>query len=99
MRLVIACLALSLVGSVCYGQAADTSKTTTQPPTQREVFVPGVDTPVSGPGLTAQVPINEPPVVPKGKKQRKTQPPSDPRSFGVSVPLEKTKRDTLRNQR
>jgi hypothetical protein len=95
MRLVIIFFALSVYGSLCFGQA-DSSKTTQQP-VQKQVFVPGVDTPVSGPGLTAQTPAN-PVVTPQSgdKKQRKTQPPSDPRSFGVALPIGKSKKDTLR---
>ncbi|UFH56654.1 hypothetical protein [Spirosoma sp. KNUC1025] len=94
MRLIVLCFAISLYGSVCYGQA-DSSKTTQQP-TEKQLAIPGVDTPVSGGGLTAQTPEN-PVVTPKnGDKKRKTQPPSDPRAFGVSVPIGKTKKDTLR---
>lgn len=94
MRFLIVCFALSLSGSVCFGQA-DSAKTTQQP-VQKQIAVPGVDTPVSGGGLTAQTPEN-PVITPKnGDKKRKTQPPSDPRSFGVAVPIGKTKKDTLR---
>lgn len=95
MRFVIVCFALSVYGSVCFGQA-DSSKTTQQP-VERQVAVPGIDTPISGGGLTAQTPEN-PVVMPKnGDKKRQTQPPSDSRSFGVSVPVKgKAKKDTLR---
>lgn len=96
MRPIFICFAIILYGSVCFGQA-DSSKTT-QPPVQKQVAVPGVDTPVSGGGLTAQTPTNPVPVPQSDDKKRKgkTQPPSDPRSFGVSVPIGKAKKDTLR---
>ncbi|MBD2699008.1 hypothetical protein IC229_00050 [Spirosoma sp. BT702] len=93
MKSAIVCFAICLFGSVCFGQA-DSSKTT-QEPVQKQVFIPGVDTPTSGPGLTAQVPTTTPPPPADGKK-RKALPPSDPRSFGVSVPIGKAKKDSLR---
>ena len=94
MRLLIVCFAISFFGSVCFGQA-DSSKTVREP-VQKQVAVPGVDTPVSGGGLTAQTPEN-PVITPNnGDKKRKTQPPSDPRAFGVSVPIGKAKKDSLR---
>lgn len=96
MRPVIICFALSLYGSFCFGQA-DSSKTLQQP-VQKQVAVPGVDTPVSGGGLTAQTPTNPLPVTQDGDKKRKTQPPSDPRSFGVAVPIGKSKKDTTQRQ-
>ena len=94
MRPVFLCLAISLYSSLCFGQN-DSSKTTQQP-VQKQVFIPGVDTPVSGPGMTAQVPTNSAPPTQNGNKKRKTAPPSDPRAFGVSVPIGKTKKDSLR---
>ncbi|GAB3999248.1 hypothetical protein GCM10028807_48940 [Spirosoma daeguense] len=94
MRLVLLCSAAFLYGSVCFGQA-DSSKTLQQP-TQKQVFIPGIDTPTSGPGMNAQMPATTPPPLEDGKK-RKTLPPSDPRSFGISVPIGKAKKDTLRN--
>ncbi|WP_420148062.1 hypothetical protein [Spirosoma sp.] len=96
MRSFVTCFALCLFGTICFGQA-DSSKTTQQP-TEKQIAIPGVDTPVSGGGLTAQTPEN-PVVMPKnGDKKRRTQPPSDPRSFGVAVPLGKTKKDTTLRQ-
>lgn len=92
MRSVLIVLAISLFGSVCVAQS-DTSKTIQQP-VPKQVSIPGVDTPISGGGMTAQTPAN--PVLPvQNNKQRKTQPPSDPRAFGVSVPIGKTKKDSL----
>lgn len=92
MRPVFICLAMSLFGSVCLAQS-DTAKTIQQP-VQKQVSIPGVDTPISGGGITAQVPANPVPPV-QNKNKRKTQPPSDPRAFGVSVPIGKTKKDSL----
>lgn len=94
MRFVLAFVGVGLWSPVCFGQA-DTSKVA-QPPVQREVFIPGVDTPVSGPGLNAQVPVNTPAPASRGSKKRKTLPPSDPRGFGISLPLEPARKDTLR---
>ena len=96
MRSLFVCFAICLYSSISFGQS-DSSKTT-QEPVQRQVAVPGVDTPTSGPGLTAQEP--EPtlgtPQTSNKKRKGKTQPPSDSRAFGVSVPLGKAKKDTLR---
>ncbi|GAB3943730.1 hypothetical protein GCM10028805_10380 [Spirosoma harenae] len=96
MRTVIICLTMSLAGTLCFAQA-DSSKIVNQEPVQRQVAIPGIDTPTSGPGLTAQVPTNTPPPPQNGRKTRRTQPPSDPRNFGVAVPIGKAKKDTLRN--
>ena len=98
MRVVVIFFAVSLYSSICFGQA-DTSKVVQHEPVDREISIPGIDTPMSGPGLTAQVPFNSPPPTRKGDKKRKTLPPSDPRAFGVALPLEQQapKRDTLRN--
>ncbi|GAB3705624.1 hypothetical protein GCM10027592_38290 [Spirosoma flavus] len=95
MKFIPVCFALCLVSAVCFGQA-DSSKTT-QEPVQKQVSIPGVDTPTSGPGLTAQTPTVTPPPPQDGKK-RKTLPPSDPRAFGVSVPIGKAKNDSLRKE-
>jgi hypothetical protein len=98
MRTLVFFLAASLTGSICLAQS-DTAKIvreTQQEPVERQVAIPGVDTPISGGGMTAQTPMN--PVPPaQNNKKRKTQPPSDPRAFGVSVPVGggKAKRDTL----
>ncbi|AUD01168.1 hypothetical protein [Spirosoma pollinicola] len=98
MRTLLFFLAISLYGSVSFAQS-DSSKAVQetpvqQSPVQRQVAIPGVDTPISGGGMTAQTPNNPMPPVQDNKK-RKTMPPSDPRAFGVSVPVGKTKRDTL----
>ncbi|WP_020594841.1 hypothetical protein [Spirosoma panaciterrae] len=97
MRTVLICSILCLSGTLCFAQA-DSSKVIQQP-ADRQVAIPGVDTPVSGPGLTAQVPLTTPPPPQNGRKKRRTQPPSDPRGFGVAIPIEKdkAKKDTLRN--
>ncbi len=94
MRCLVLFLSLSLYGSVAFAQI-DSSKTTRMP-VQRKVFIPGVDTPISGGGMTAQTPVNQTMPAQDDNKKRKTQPPSDPRAFGVSIPLGKTKQDTLK---
>ncbi len=40
----------------------------------------------------------DPNVLPAGQRDRKTHPPTDPRAFGVAIPLGKSKKDTLRKQ-
>lgn len=95
MRTLLFFFAASLSGSLCFAQN-DSTKTVIQEPTVKQVAIPGVDTPISGGGMTAQTPTNPLPAVQNNKK-RKTLPPSDPRAFGVSVPVGKAKKDTLRN--
>lgn len=94
MRFFIAFLFISLFGSASFAQS-DSSKTL-QAPVERRILIPGVNTPVSGPGMTAQVPVNPAPELKPGEKEPKILPPSDPRSFGISIPFGKTKKDTLR---
>ena len=96
MRTLVFLLAAGLSGSVCMAQS-DTAKVvrqTQQEPVERQVAIPGVDTPISGGGMTAQTPVNPMPPMQNNNK-RKTLPPSDPRAFGVSVPVGKAKKDTL----
>ncbi|MFD2935838.1 hypothetical protein [Spirosoma flavum] len=96
MRPLFVCFAISLFSSTCFGQSQADSSKTTQEPVQKQVSIPGVDTPTSGPGMTAQMPTNPMPPAQSNKK-RKTSPPSDPRAFGVGIPVGKTKKDTLRD--
>ncbi|WP_040006461.1 hypothetical protein [Fibrisoma limi] len=65
---------------------------------QTHTPIPGVDAPLSAPGTLLQSPPNpnEAATIQQQQGNRKTAPPSDPRAFGVSIPLGKTKRDTLR---
>ncbi len=95
MRLLLACIAICLSGSLSFGQADSTK--TTQQPVEKQVAIPGIDTPTSGGGLTAQEPTNIMPVsTPQNtdkKRKRKNQPPSDPRAFGVSVPIEPDRKE------
>jgi hypothetical protein len=98
MRTLLFFLAISLYTSISFAQS-DSTKAVQQTPVQqspapKQVAIPGVDTPLSGGGMTAQTPNNPIPPVQDNKK-RKTLPPSDPRAFGVSVPVGKAKRDTL----
>ena len=95
MRAILFFIFISLYGSIAFAQG-DSSKTTKMP-VRRDVAIPGVDTPISGGGVTAQMPVNPTMPAQNGNKKRKTQPPSNPRAFGVSIPLEKdkAKKDTL----
>ena len=95
MRVILFFIFTSLYGSIAFAQS-DSSKTT-KAPVQRDVAIPGIDTPISGGGLTAQMPENTPLPARNDNKKRKTQPPTNPRAFGVSIPLEKdkAKKDTL----
>ena len=64
--------------------------------THPNVMIPGVDSPISAPGTLMQSSPNPNQLPPStDNKKRKTTPPTDPRAFGVAVPLEKTKRDSL----
>jgi hypothetical protein len=91
---------LTLGAPVCFGQV-DSTRQAEPPSTHPAVQIPGVDTPLSGPGTLLQSSPNPNTMaVPqkRGKNgRRKTSPPSDPRAFGVAVPLEsgKAKKDTL----
>lgn len=90
---------LGLSSLVCFGQT-DTTKTP-QPSSHPTVQIPGVDTPMSGPGTLLQSSPNPNTMATPPKRGRKrrlsTSPLSDPRAFGVAVPLEgaKAKKDTL----
>ncbi|WP_461048734.1 hypothetical protein [Spirosoma arcticum] len=90
---------LSLCASVCFGQTDTTQRP--QPSSRPAVQIPGIDTPLSGPGTLLQSSPNPNAVAVPQKRGRKgrlrTSPPSDPRAFGVAIPLEgaKTKKDTL----
>ncbi|WP_234736744.1 hypothetical protein [Tellurirhabdus bombi] len=62
-----------------------------------QVLTPANGSPLSTPGTLMQAPINtNVPVQEEGRNKRKTAPPSDPKAFGVAVPLGKTKQDTLK---
>ena len=99
IRSVLVLSLLSLCASVCFSQTDTTQRS--EPSSRPAVQIPGIDTPLSGPGTLLQSSPNPNAVaVPerKGKKRRlRTTPPSDPRAFGVAVPLEgaKAKKDTL----
>ena len=92
---------LSLCAQLCFGQTDSTATRSSGASPNAPVPIPGIDTPLSGPGTMLQSSPNPNAVaVPqrKGKKRRlRTSPPSDPRAFGVAIPLDggKTKKDTL----
>lgn len=89
---------LSLSASVCFGQTDSTRTAQDSPSPRPAVQIPGVDTPLSGPGtlLQSSPNPNAVPVPPRnGRKRRRTNPPSDPRAFGVAVPIGGAKKDTL----
>lgn len=96
MRFIVFFLTVSLSGCASVAHRDSAKVTTQMTPPPKEVFIPGVDTPVSGPGMTAQVPENQAPVPQAGEKEPNVLPPSDPRSFGISIPLGKPKKDTIR---
>lgn len=86
----------SLFAPVCIAQSDSTRSS--MPSTQPAVQIPGIDTPLSGPGTLLQSSPNpnmEPVPQRKDKKRRRTSPPSNPRAFGVSIPLGGAKKDTL----
>lgn len=96
MRIIVFILTVSLLGCNSLVRRTPPRVTTQTAPPTKEVSIPGVDTPVSSPGLTAQVPENQVPVLQPGQKEPKILPPSDPRAFGISIPLGKTKKDTIK---
>ncbi|GAB3513310.1 hypothetical protein GCM10027341_55190 [Spirosoma knui] len=91
-------LLASLYTSVCFAQNDSTKQT--QGPAQTQVLIPGIDSPVSSPGALMQSsprPNAVPAAQPAQRKGKvRTAPPSDPRAFGVGIPVGKPKKDTLR---
>jgi hypothetical protein len=78
-----------------FGQKTDSTNTDHRS-THPNVMIPGVDSPISAPGTLMQSSPNPNQLPPTSdNKRRKTTPPTDPRAFGVAVPLGKTKRDSL----
>jgi hypothetical protein len=100
MRSLFFSLVLLSATVTCYGQIDSVTRVKGESPrtAQQPVMIPGIDSPTSAPGTLLQSPPNPNAAAPAkdDKKRRRTSPPSDPRSFGVSVPLGKPKRDTLR---
>ncbi len=101
MRPVLLLFALSLCTSVCVGQTDTTRNTTgvSERSSQAQVPIPGVDAPLSAPGTLMQSTpdpnrLNAQPNRRRNRRNR-TTPPTDPRAFGVGVPLGKAKRDSL----
>ncbi|GAB3561139.1 hypothetical protein GCM10027578_01210 [Spirosoma luteolum] len=90
----LCCAALTSYAQTDTTRRPAPARSQTQP-----VVPPGVDSPLSAPGTLMQSPPNPgasaEPTTPSGKRRR-TSPPASPRAFGVSVPLGKPKRDTLR---
>jgi len=87
------------VSSVCVAQVdtAGFDRSRARKAPQREVLIPGINSPTSSPGTLMQS-SPDPNVLPAGQRDRKTHPPTDPRAFGVAIPLGKSKKDTLRKQ-
>ncbi|MFD2569600.1 hypothetical protein ACFSUS_03090 [Spirosoma soli] len=86
--------------SICFGQS-DSTLRQQKPPVQEQILIPGVDSPISSPGTLMQSSTRPNEVVTPGSNQRKrkgrTTPPSDPRAFGVGIPVGEAKKDTTRN--
>ena len=101
MRYLLLCSLLIGSSVVCVAQV-DTAgfKRSRQARPQKsttEVLIPGINSPASSPGALMQSSPN-PNTLPVDQRDRKTSPPTDPRAFGVAIPLEKrVKKDTLRN--
>ncbi|WP_332368482.1 hypothetical protein [Spirosoma telluris] len=85
MRTLLFFFAASLSGSFCLAQN-DSTKVINQEPVQKQVAIPGIDTPISGGGLTAQTPTNPMPPVQNNKK-RKTLPPATHAPLACRCPL------------
>ena len=100
MRCLLFSFLLFGASSVCIAQVdtAGFDRSRVQKAPQREVLIPGINSPTSSPGTLMQSSPN-PNTLPPDQRDRKTSPPSDPRAFGVAIPLEKrAKKDTLRNK-
>lgn len=93
MRTFLFFLIASLYTVVGYAQADSASKPRT--PTKTQVLIPGVDSPISAPGTLMQSSPQPNAVPPDARDKRKTNPPADPRAFGVGIPIGKAKKDTL----
>jgi len=95
MRLIVFTLFICMSTLTCFGQN-DSTKIDHRS-THPSVMIPGIDSPMSGPGTLMQSSPN-PNQLPEATKQTKgrTTPPSDPRAFGVGIPLGKAKKDSLR---
>ena len=97
MKSVLLFSLFNLCASVCIAQTDSVRRP--EPSSRPAVQIPGIDTPLSGPGTLLQSSPN-PNAVPlperKGNKRRRTSRPTDPRAFGVAVPLGKARKDTLR---
>ncbi|WP_461141993.1 hypothetical protein [Spirosoma pomorum] len=89
-----------LSAATCFGQIDSITRSKGESPrtAQQPVMIPGIDSPTSAPGTLLQSPPNPNAAAPAkdDKKRRRTNAPSNPRAFGVAVPLGKSKRDTLR---
>lgn len=102
MRILLLCSLLIGSSIICSAQVDTTGfKRSRQDESRRpepEVLIPGVNSPTSSPGTLMQS-SPDPNVLPADqRKKRRTSPPSDPRAFGLSIPLEKrAKKDTLKN--
>lgn len=98
MRYILFSFLLLGVSSVGFAQRDTTGfkRSRARKAPQREVLIPGINSPTSSPGTLMQS-SPDPNVLPADQRDRKTSPPSDPRAFGVAIPLEKrAKKDTLR---
>ncbi len=100
MRCLLFSFLLVGVSSVCVAQVdtAGFDRSRARKAPQREVLIPGINSPTSSPGTLMQS-SPDPNVLPADqRKTRRTSPPSDPRAFGISIPLEKrVKKDTLKS--
>ena len=79
MRCVLFSILLFSVSSVCVAQVDTTGfkQSRTQQAPQREVLIPGVNSPASSPGTLMQS-SPDPNVLPADQRDRKTSPPSAP---------------------
>lgn len=100
MRFLLITLLLSAGTSAGFAQL-DTARRAPTAPSTAPVPIPGVDSPISGPGTLLQSTPNPnaQPQRKQGRRNRRTSPPSDPRAFGVAVPLPESRKDTLRQPR
>ncbi len=101
-RAVLISVWLASATIVCYGQR-DTARPA-PPPANPPIMTPGIDSPISAPGTMLQSSMQTQPERPlrrkrKGKRGMQVEPLSDPRGFGVAIPIGTAKKDSLRKEK
>ncbi|OIN56221.1 hypothetical protein [Arsenicibacter rosenii] len=101
-RAVVISIWLASASFICYGQR-DTARPAPAP-ANPPIMTPGIDSPISAPGTMLQSSTRTQPERPvrrkrKGKRGIRIEPLSDPRGFGVAIPIGTAKKDSLRKEK